>query len=108
MAGVTIAAVVFYLWATWTLLMIARSLRAAAREARAAWRDADASRPGPMTATVHPDRNSYGNSRPPGDGPQSICAAPSSMGEAEGRISTRRTGNVGRLEHEMKDSDKAR
>ena len=51
MAGVTIAAVVFYLWATWTLLMIARSLRAAAREARAAWRDADASEPARVTTT---------------------------------------------------------
>ena len=50
-AGVTIAAVVFYLWATWMLLMIARSLRAAAREARAAWRDADASKPVPRTPT---------------------------------------------------------
>ena len=43
-AGVTIAAGVFYLWSTWTLLTITRGLRGAAREARAAWRDADAAR----------------------------------------------------------------
>jgi hypothetical protein len=43
-AGCVIAAGVFYVWCTWMLLMIARALRAAAKQARAAWRAADRAR----------------------------------------------------------------
>jgi hypothetical protein len=43
-AGCAIAGAVFYLWCTWMLMMIARSLRAAAKQARAAWVEADRAR----------------------------------------------------------------
>jgi hypothetical protein len=44
-AALAVAAMVFYFWCVGALFRVAYHLRAAAREARHAWREADASRP---------------------------------------------------------------